>query len=111
MSPSTSGARQVLLRHRFGQDQIYLVGNSWGSILGVLAAQRHPELFHAFVGAGQMVSPCETDQIFYTDTLSWARSAGNTRLQRQLVASGPPPDTTMLDYEPALTYEHQVAAN
>ncbi|MFF0174001.1 alpha/beta fold hydrolase [Micromonospora profundi] len=96
------------LRERFGQDKIYLVGNSWGSILGVLAAQRHPELFHAFVGAGQMVSPRETDQIFYTDTLAWARSTGNTQLERQLVASGPPPYTTMLDYEPALTYEHQV---
>ncbi len=45
------------LRARFGQDRIYLVGNSWGTILGVLAVQQHPELYHAYVGTGQMVSP------------------------------------------------------
>jgi pimeloyl-ACP methyl ester carboxylesterase len=96
------------LRERFHQAKIYLVGNSWGSILGVLAAQQRPDLFRAFVGSGQMVSPRETDQIFYQDTLAWARSTGNTALVRQLTASGPPPYSNMLDYEPALTYEHRV---
>ncbi|MGX6607372.1 alpha/beta fold hydrolase [Micromonosporaceae bacterium Da 78-11] len=47
------------LRHRFGQDKIYVVGNSWGTILGVLAVQQHPELYRAFIGTGQMVSPRE----------------------------------------------------
>ena len=65
------------LRDRFGQDRIYLVGNSWGTILGVLAVQEHPELFHAFVGTGQMVSPRATDIMFYEDTLAWADQTGN----------------------------------
>ncbi len=52
------------LRDRFGQEKIYLHGNSWGTILGVLAVQQHPELFHAHVGTGQMVSPRETDIMF-----------------------------------------------
>lgn len=39
-----------------------------GTILGMLAAQERPDLFHAVVGAGQMVSPRETDRITYRDT-------------------------------------------
>jgi len=96
------------LRDRFGQDKVYLVGQSWGTFLGVLAVQQRPELFHAFVGAGQMVSPLATDEVFYRDTLAWARANGNTGLVDTLTRSGTPPYTDMLDYEPALSYEQEV---
>ena len=96
------------LRDRFGQDRVYLAGQSWGSLLGVLAVQREPELFAAFIGVGQMVSPLATDRIFYDDTLAWARDSGNTGLVEQLTRSGPPPYTRMLDYEPALSFEQEV---
>ena len=49
------------LSERFDERKIYLAGTSWGSTLGVLTVQRHPELFHAFIGGGQMVSQRETD--------------------------------------------------
>ena len=96
------------LRGRFGQDKIYLVGQSWGSTLGVLAVQHQPELFRAFIGAGQMVSQLGTDRIFYKDTLAWARKTGNDGLADQLSAIGPPPYDRMLDYETALAHEHDV---
>jgi proline iminopeptidase len=96
------------LRDRFGQDKIYLVGQSWGSILAVLAVQQHPELYRALVGAGQMVSPLETDRIFYRDTLEWAREKGDAGLVDTLTDVGPPPYEIILDYEPALSYEHEV---
>ena len=91
------------LRNRFGQDKIYLLGQSYGSILGVLAAQQHPELYRAYIGVGQMVDPRETDVVFYTDTLAWARRTGDAALVDKLTSSGPPPYTDMLDYEPSLT--------
>jgi pimeloyl-ACP methyl ester carboxylesterase len=96
------------LRNLFETDRIYLVGQSWGSIVGVLAVQDHPELFEAFIGVGQMVSPVETDRIFYTDTLAWAREKGNTGLVGDLEAIGPPPYDDMLNYEIALSHEHEV---
>jgi pimeloyl-ACP methyl ester carboxylesterase len=96
------------LRARFHQDKIYLVGNSWGSVLGVLAAQQHPDLFAAFVGAGQMVDIRATDRLYYRDTLAWARRTRNTSLERQLTGNGPPPYADALDYEPLLGSEQQV---
>jgi proline iminopeptidase len=33
------------------------LGESWGSLLGVLAVKQHPELYHAWIGSGQMVNP------------------------------------------------------
>lgn len=42
------------LRDRFGGERIYLVGHSWGSYLGILAAAERPDLYAAYVGTGQM---------------------------------------------------------
>ncbi len=96
------------LRQRFDEDKIYLVGQSWGTTLGVLAAQQHPELYRAFVGVGQMVSQSATDRIFYDDTLAWARDRGDVELVRTLEENGPPPYTDPLAYEAALSYETEV---
>jgi proline iminopeptidase len=96
------------LRDRFGQDKIYLAGQSWGTLLGVLAVQERPELFHAFVGAGQMVSPAATDQKYYRDTLAWARETGDTDLAETLVANGPPPYTDGRLYDPVLSFEQEL---
>ena len=96
------------LQNRFGKEKIYLVGQSWGSTLGVLALQQHPELYQAFVGVGQMVSQRETDRIFYRDTLAWARETGKSDLVATLTDIGPPPYASILDYEPLLSYEKDV---
>ena len=94
------------LRDRFGKEKIYLVGNSWGTILGVLAAQRRPDLYYAYVGAGQMVDPVETDRAFYADTLAWADRTGQEGLAAQLRDSGEPPYEDLWDYEAVLSHEH-----
>jgi proline iminopeptidase len=90
------------LRHRFDEQKIYLVGQSWGTIAGVLAVQQRPDLFHAYVGVGQMVDPKATDQMFYADTVAYAQRTGNTALADQLATIGPPPYANMLDYVPSV---------
>lgn len=51
------------LRNRFHKDRIYLLGHSWGSYLGVLAAAERPEFFHAYVGAGQWIADSVRERI------------------------------------------------
>lgn len=51
-------AREVAehVRKRLPRQKIVLVGQSWGSGLGLQVVKRWPALFHAFVGTGQVVS-------------------------------------------------------
>ncbi len=39
----------LLLRERFGQEKVYVLGESWGSALGIMLVQRYPELFHTLM--------------------------------------------------------------
>jgi len=94
------------LRERFEEQKIYLMANSWGTVIGVLAVQQHPELFHAYVGTGQMVSPRETDVMFYEDSLAWAVKTGNADLVATLRRIGMPPYEDLLNYEPVISREH-----
>lgn len=94
------------LRDRFDEERIYLVGNSWGTTLGALAAQREPELYHALVGAGQMVSQRETDIMFWEDALEWADRTGNAAMAEELRRNGPPPYEDVDDYDPVVSTEH-----
>jgi proline iminopeptidase len=96
------------LLDRFGTDEIYLLGQSWGTTLGVLAVQERPELYRAFIGTGQMVSQRATDQLFYEDTLAWASRSGDEALVQELKAVGPPPYEEMFPYETALAHEKDV---
>jgi pimeloyl-ACP methyl ester carboxylesterase len=80
-----------LLRQRFNQERIYLLGESWGSVLGIWMAQQAPEMFQAFIGTGQMVAFEETDLICYQFALELAEQRGDTGKVSQLRQQGPPP--------------------
>lgn len=80
-----------MLRKRMNKDKIFLVGHSWGSILGVYLVQRYPELFHAFIGVGQGVNGMENEKISYQYTLTMARETNNKKALRDLEKMGNPP--------------------
>lgn len=96
------------LRRRFHQEKIYLLGHSGGSILAVLAVQRRPELYRAYIGVGQAVDLVASDKIFYADILAWARAGGRAGLVRTLTGLGPPPYAGVYSYEPIMLYENEV---
>ncbi len=81
------------LCERFDEDKIYLLGESYGTILGVLAIQQRPDLYHAFIGSGQMVNIAETDRRIYHGLLASADQAGDARLAAAMRAYGEPPYT------------------
>ncbi|HEX2912731.1 MAG TPA: alpha/beta fold hydrolase [Chloroflexia bacterium] len=88
-----SDAHELILnlKQRFGVEKVYVVGESWGSALGIMLVQRYPELFHAFIGTGQMVAFKENDIMCYEFALRWAQERGDTKKVEQLKNQGPPP--------------------
>lgn len=79
------------LAARFGKERILLVGHSWGSAIGMLAVDRRPDLFSAYVGVGQVSSMAQGETISYEWTLEQARKAGDDASVKRLLAMKPPP--------------------
>jgi pimeloyl-ACP methyl ester carboxylesterase len=79
------------LNKRFNSGRIYLVGESWGSALGILLAQKSPELYQGVIGTGQMVNFLETEKIDYELAKKLAKENGDFNLIEKLEEQGPPP--------------------
>jgi pimeloyl-ACP methyl ester carboxylesterase len=80
-----------VLERRFAQEKIFLVGHSWGRVVGALLAGKRPELFRAYVGIGQVVHMARGGEISYAFTLEEAEKRGNERAIRELRKIGHPP--------------------
>lgn len=79
------------LRSRFHQNKIYVIGESWGTILGIKLVQKYPDLFHAYIGSGQMVNTTQNDVMGYQLALKWATERGDTKTVQTLQDNGSPP--------------------
>jgi pimeloyl-ACP methyl ester carboxylesterase len=79
------------LTKSFNVPKIYLVGHSWGSEIGILAASRYPELYYAFVGVGQVAEKTEQEEISYRFVLEQAKKSGDEKAVQELEAIGAPP--------------------
>src|SRR5690625_4422971 len=79
------------LLSRFGQEQLFLTGHSWGSILGVLTAQQYPESIHAYIGISQLVNIELNEQISYAFALERAKEANHQNAIAALSKIGAPP--------------------
>jgi pimeloyl-ACP methyl ester carboxylesterase len=66
-----------LLRERFEKENIYLAGHSWGTYIGMLLVERHPELFEAFVSIGQVVDETKGREIADIFIKEQAQKRGN----------------------------------
>lgn len=75
-----------LLLDRYGKEKVYVVGHSWGSLLGVYLVQKYPELFHAYVGIGQVVDLEENEIISLNFVREQAKKENNKKAIRQLEA-------------------------
>ncbi len=79
------------LTKRFERERVYLLGHSWGSLIGVSVAQKRPDLLHAYIGTGQIARMSETEPMSYHWTLAQARERGDASAVAELEAIGPPP--------------------
>ncbi len=72
------------LRKRFSKEKIYVMGHSWGTLLGVLTVQQVPQLFHAYIGIGQVAKQLESERLAYTFMLQEFRKTNNKKMLRKL---------------------------
>lgn len=75
------------LRERFDQDQIILLGHSWGSFLGVQVAATAPERYRAYIGMGQVSFQLRSEVAAHHFLLEQYRKQGDERMVRRLEAS------------------------
>ena len=79
------------LCNEFNQEKIFLVGESWGSALGIFLVDRAPELYHCFIGTGQMVAFLETELLDYELAIEIAKDKNDTKKLTKLKENSPPP--------------------
>jgi pimeloyl-ACP methyl ester carboxylesterase len=94
-----SDAEQVVryLLDRYHKKKIFLLGHSWGSILGVQLAERHPEWFYAYIGVGQVVNALKGEKMDYDWVLASARADHNADAIRELEALAPYPGEATIE--------------
>jgi pimeloyl-ACP methyl ester carboxylesterase len=75
------------LRNRFDQEKIYLMAHSGGTFLGLQAAARAPEKYHAYIGVAQVVDQRRSEALAYEYMLERFRQDGNRGMARRLEAA------------------------
>ncbi len=76
-------------RQRFGKRKVFVLGHSWGSILGLKLAATHPEWLHAYIGMGQATNSLESERRGWIWTMAQARADGNTTAVAELQSIAP----------------------
>jgi pimeloyl-ACP methyl ester carboxylesterase len=70
------------LKKTFHQRKIFVLGHSWGSLVGVGLVQRYPQDYAAYIGMGQFVHPGKASLLARTYVLQRATLAHDTATLR-----------------------------
>ena len=85
------------LKKRFNKNKVYLIGESWGSLLGILYAKKHPENIEAYIGIGQISNPEKSELLGYEWTLQEAKKRNNKKAIKELESIKNPPGKFVKD--------------
>jgi pimeloyl-ACP methyl ester carboxylesterase len=72
------------LRQRFGKEKIYIMAHSGGTPIALLAVQRKPTLYNAYIGMGQMTNQAESEKMAYKYMLKQYTADGNQKRIKEL---------------------------
>ena len=88
-----------LLCRKYDKPKIFVLGHSWGSIVGLSVAAKRPDLLYAYIGMGQVIDFRKNEQVGFDWTLDRARKDNNADAMRELEALRPYPGPGELDYD------------
>src|ERR1700733_4716747 len=95
------------LKATYGIKKIFVMGHSWGSVLGLRVAQHHPEWLYAYIGVGQVVNSLRNEAVGYQQTLAQAEAIGNEQAIRELKAIAPYPEADVTKLVPKVYVERK----
>ncbi|SIN80421.1 alpha/beta fold hydrolase [Halodesulfovibrio marinisediminis] len=78
------------LRIRFNRKKIFILGHSFGTILGTFLIRDYPEDYYAYGGIGQVVNVIENEQLSYDFALEQAYKDSNRKAIDELNNIGRP---------------------
>ena len=73
-----------LLLKKFNQKKLYLVGESFGTVLGFKIAEQHPELLNAYIAFSPVVNQSQSEQILLEKLKVDAKQKANLSAQKEL---------------------------
>ncbi|MEJ5053364.1 alpha/beta fold hydrolase [Sphingobacterium sp. MYb382] len=74
----------TLLLKKFNRKKLYLVGESWGTVLGFKMAEKHPELLNAYIAFSPVVNQTKSELILLDKLKSEAKEKGDLLAQKEL---------------------------
>jgi pimeloyl-ACP methyl ester carboxylesterase len=87
------------LKRRYGKDKLILMGHSWGTIVGMRAALKRPDLFYAYVGIGQVINVKDNERLSFDYGLAQAKARNNVEAVHELEAIAPYPGSQPITRE------------
>ena len=79
------------LKKRFNRDKIYLLGHSWGTLLGIHVVDRYPENYDAYISVSQVVNARKADTLSYQWLRQQVEQDGSRKEKRKFRELGSPP--------------------
>ena len=79
------------VRKRYGKSKLILMGHSWGTVVGMGAALKRPDLFYAYVGVGQVINTRDNERISFQYGMDQAKARGNTAAVKEMESIAPYP--------------------
>lgn len=74
----------IKMLHDYHQSKIYLIGHSWGSVIGLKFIQKYPNLVHKYFGCGQVVHMVESSKRALSYVISKNKEISNHQVVKQL---------------------------
>lgn len=78
------------LKEKFGQRKIYLLGHSFGTVIGLKLIKEYPDDYFAFIGVGQTINVVKNEQYSYDWAYQQAKNNSDANAIQLLEAIGRP---------------------
>lgn len=87
------------LLKKYNKEKLFLLGGSWGSVIGINLAKKIPEKLYAYISSGQLVDFEKSEQISYDFLLTEVKKLKDEEAIRDLERIGRPPYKNLDDLD------------